>query len=457
MEETEISNLPEDDSIKRVNNKQYALVALVIFFLFMVGIILYGMGFFKENEKVVDDKNQLGSLAPPTAKSKNLENEKYKYSNQEKENAQGSSSSAQNLRFITGKNAPEKRLSNEDLNSADFKAVDDAAGNNQANAYEKKAVVNRRTQARLMAVQKQQAYYANPNTALYRKSKEEIREEQIDKQEADVNRRTAQVMLKNLENYQKNPQIDQEVPLAQNADIKNRNLNLETSQVKKVSKEEEATEIVPEIEKNTIGKYGQKAGAFYGLTPNVKKYYTDNEGILAVIHGDGEDIAVQNGSIIKLRLLENTSLIIKGTKYNLPAGTLLTGQCNISSDRVMISAKSLRIETIIYPITLSVFDLDGQMGLHVPNLVSKNMLTRELVNAGNQSVGGTNFYANSGSIGTQVGTQMAVNASRSLMNGAKSIFRTKMANPKVTIKSNYKIILKSSNLTQNNTQIDEEL
>ncbi len=455
MEENQQTQFPEEESIKRVGNQQYVLIALAVFFLFMVGLIMYGMGFFKDKNPEKQSENDLHSLAPPEAKPKNLETEKYKYGSTEKKDPQTDANSVQNLRMITGKEVLEKANSNEFLNEEDYKAVDNSANNRANTAHEKKSNLNRKTQARLSAVQRQQAYYANPNTALYQKSKAEIREENLDRKEAEVNQRTAELMLKNLENYQKNPQINPNLANSENQKQMDKQFNLETTSNDKVSKEAETTEIIPEIEKNTIGKIGQKVGAFYGLTPNAKKYYRENEGILAVIHGDGEAITVQNGSILKIRLLEASTLQIKGQKIRLEAGSFLTGECQINSDRVIITAKNLRIDNLIFPITLTVFDLDGQLGLYVPNLKTKNRVNQELVNTGNQTVSGTNIFTNSGGIGQQVGTQMAVNASRSLMNGAKSIFRAKMANAKVTIKSNYKIILKSSNLSQN-TPIENE-
>lgn len=425
------------NGVRKLNNKQYILVLMGVFLLFVFGLLIYNLGGFKKEQSTLDENN-VNNIAPPTAKPKELEKDKYK--NGVKDASSGGDISK--LRSITGKEVEFKKESNENLSDDDLARLE----TKQTNSRSIKAKMNRNYQQNIQREQETQRYIASNNTPLYRKTKEELEEERLDNQERAANARTAELVLKNLEKVNSQPYtqatISQE-PVVLKKDLK------ETK-----PKQSQTTEILirPEITPNSIGNPFKKG--FYTYNTTKKGSYSVNDGIPAVIHGQSDGITASNGTIIKLRLLENTVLEVNNEKVNLVAGTLLSGISQVGDDRVMIYITALQYQNAIYPVNVAVFDLDGQMGLYVPNLRDKNTLSREITNAANRPFSGTSLFIPGGSIQQQVGTQVALQATQSLMNSAKSYVRVKTQNPKVSIKPNYKVLLKSVNLNLN-TQTNE--
>jgi conjugative transposon TraM protein len=448
MEEQNI-NIPEQLP-KKQPNKQQAIIALSIFGLFVIGITMYGLGVFKDKkEKTNPQENNIEALTPPEAKNKKLENEKYKYDDTySKKKMDDTPNGIENLRAITGSNPRESQRSNEELNANDFSEVTNS-GNPPVQSYrEKRRAIASTTQRKIQREQVKQQYYANPEKPLYQKTGWERQQDRENQEDKELNRRTAKAILDNMEKSQQSPSQAPPPPTPNPIIEGNLTPNPYTKIKKQIEpKKTEETEIIPEVDKNTTGRMGKSFGFFYGLNNKNKNSYSDAEGIYAVIHGQGDGIKIENGSILKLRLLENTTLKVNGFKLQIEAGTLLPAVARIQRDRITITAKTLRIDNAIYPITLTVYDLDGQLGLYVPNLADKTTLSREIVNSAGQPLQGTNIFANQGDIGTQVGTQMALQTTNSLLSGVRSYARSKFANAKVTIKPNYKVILKSVNLS----------
>lgn len=152
---------------------------------------------------------------------------------------------------------------------------------------------------------------------------------------------------------------------------------------------------------------------------------------------------MREGTVIKLRLLQNAVVQLGDLQLVLKEGTLIPASCSITGDRVFLTVNTLKIENAIYPLKIAVFDLDGQKGLFVPKLKEKNMLAKELAEATTRQLSGTNVFVPSGSVGNQVGTQMALQSAQTLMQGAKGYIRSKTQYPKITIQPNYKVLLKS--------------
>lgn len=56
---------------------------------------------------------------------------------------------------------------------------------------------------------------------------------------------------------------------------------------------------------------------------------------------------------------------------------------------------------------------------------------------------GTNVVVGQGTVGQQVGTQVAMQGVRQAIQGARQLVTARASTPKVTIRANYKILLKS--------------
>lgn len=459
-EQKENLAIPEEGNMKQVDNKHYALIALALFAFFVIGIILYGMGVFKGDKDEKTAENSIANLAPPEAKNKETVEEKYQNSEDNSRNntEENSTSGIENLRAITGKKPPEHLTSNENLTSEDFREVEmSAKSNNYRNERQRKNDQNSINQMRLQKESRRQRNIVNNDAPLYQKTNWEKKHDAEYTEEKEINRRTAKLLLDNMEKVQQQPQNAPTTKMsyapAPTHTIKEEEIGRKTNTT---SKQEifPATEIIQNISKNTTGIPNKRLGYFYGLKNQGRNSYSREEGIPAVIHGQGEEIVVKSGSIVKLRILEDTKIKVQGGEViTLPAGSFIPATAKINSDRISLTVNNLRMDNAIYKLNLSVFDLDGQQGIYVPNLIDKNTLSQELVNAAGQPLSGTSIFANQGSIGTQVGTQMAMQASNSILSGTRSYVRSKIANPKVSIKPNYKIILKTS---QANTKNDEE-
>ncbi|MFL5738919.1 MAG: conjugative transposon protein TraM [Flavisolibacter sp.] len=79
----------------------------------------------------------------------------------------------------------------------------------------------------------------------------------------------------------------------------------------------------------------------------------------AFIYGDQ---SIVSGSDVRLCLNENID--IKGAK--IVKGSFLYGVATLSASRLLIHITSIRNGNSIYPVDLSVYDLDGQEGINIP-------------------------------------------------------------------------------------------
>lgn len=457
MENTTNIPLPSENNVRKIGNKQYAIVIIGGLFLFATGLILYSFGVFGKEEKI-QTKDSLADLTPPQSKNTILEDDKYRKGFSDSRNTFGSGT--EELTNITGREPSYPKESNEQLTQEDFEEVKNTRKVVTSNrniprteAQAKKEKLNQDFQRKQRQELSRQQYLTRKDAPLFRKTPQELEDERLEREEKEVNNRTAQLVLSNLEKANNSTNSQTFSPIV--SKIEDKNLDKKTKDIKVPKVENEAI-LHLETSENTIGMKWKKAG-FYGFSSSDKqKFYTNNDAIAAVIHGQGEAITVQDGSTLKLRLLQNTVLQVNEQKITLPMGILIAGTCRISEERIFITVSALRLENTIYPITIAVFDLDGQQGLYVPNLKEKNVLSRELTDAATRPFSGTSVFVPEGSIQKQVGTQIALQSTQSLMQGAKGYFKSKIQSPKVTIKPNYKVLLKSVNLSNLNTQANEE-
>lgn len=83
------------------------------------------------------------------------------------------------------------------------------------------------------------------------------------------------------------------------------------------------------------------------------------KAIPVMIEGDQK---VSQGGIVKLRLLDTIQL--KG--ITIPKNQLLFGSCKITNQRLLLDIRNIRLGTAIIPVDLSVFSLDGIIGINTP-------------------------------------------------------------------------------------------
>lgn len=168
-----------------------------------------------------------------------------------------------------------------------------------------------------------------------------------------------------------------------------------------------------------------------------------NLAIPAVIHGDADNVVIRNGSTVSIRLTQDTQLLLNGDRLFLPANSLISGVCSISGERIIVRVGNIRQGVYLYQADLTAYDLDGQMGIRVPDLADKNKAAQQMVQAGSQSASSPMMLIPQGSAANQIGTQVGVQAASTLFSSIRQYAVTKMASARITIRPNYQILLKA--------------
>lgn len=165
--------------------------------------------------------------------------------------------------------------------------------------------------------------------------------------------------------------------------------------------------------------------SFYGLEEDAKAVGEGN-AIEAVVHQTQELVA---GATVKMRLL--TDVFINGRL--IEKNHFLYGVCAINGERLTIEINSIRNETSLLPVSLSVYDLDGQEGIYIPGAIARDVAKQST----DQAIQGLQFASMDQSLGAQ--------AASAGIQAATGLFSKKVKLVKVTVKSGYKILLKDSN------------
>jgi conjugative transposon TraM protein len=151
------------------------------------------------------------------------------------------------------------------------------------------------------------------------------------------------------------------------------------------------------------------------------------KAIPAVIEGRQK---VVQGGMVKLRLLD--TIVLKN--ITIPKGQLLFGSCNITNQRLLLDIKNIRLGDAIIPVDLSVFSLDGLIGIDAPEA--------ELGEAAGNGVGNgvqsMQFLGMDESLGVQ--------AAGAGIDAAKGLLNKKVKRIKVKLKDGQRILLRNNQL-----------
>ena len=182
----------------------------------------------------------------------------------------------------------------------------------------------------------------------------------------------------------------------------------------------------------------RRLNGFYGLYASDQKgqqeaALTEDLGtIRAVIY---QDQPIVDGGRVQLRLLEPVT--VRGMK--IPANTIIYGVGNFGAERVGISINSLQYEGRIFPIKLTVHDMDGMPGVFVPNVLAAQEGKQLL----GQAVGGANYNLNGTATSARAAATMAgISAAQAGLSGARGVLQRKITQQKATLKGNYYVLLK---------------
>lgn len=149
-----------------------------------------------------------------------------------------------------------------------------------------------------------------------------------------------------------------------------------------------------------------------GINNEFNTFYKEKENsfIKAVIDEDNKGFL---GSRIRFRLLEDIFV----SNMKISKGSILYGQISgFSMQRVDLKIVSVFVKGEIYPINLSIYDVDGMKGLYVPQSVFRDMI-REM---GSNSVQGTQMDMGGQEFFTSIGSKLFTSTSKSIANLIKA-------------------------------------
>lgn len=461
---------PGSETVQKSTLGRKQVLLLLGGFAFLLGLAIFGFlgGFITSDDTLKQGQladSGAASLAPPEARPHGL-NTREKY---DKYGYDGASlnpttsaaidrQAAAGTQLLTGKDPSAARGSNESLTNADLAAIGSQSGQ-ITRPYQS---ASERKTARQSQLKRQFDHQQAERDAIYRtmhrspKGREQLAEERVAQRERDLDRQTADALLRQMETANqrlgtgslptKSPALDTSLNMVEYNQLKVLHKGVLPPSYRPYFKKEIDHENATVGEGADIGRAKIKTIGFYGLTTqsgNTSASTPTRSGsIPAVIHGDGDAVTVQNGSTIKIRLLEETSLRLSGQWVKLPAYTLLAGICSISADRLKISVTSLRLGNDIHAVRLTAYDLDGRAGLSVPKLSDKNRLAQSTASSAGQAISSPYYFVPQGSFGQQMGSQLAMQVTNTAFQGIRSLVQTKLSAVKVTVKPNYRIFLR---------------
>lgn len=173
--------------------------------------------------------------------------------------------------------------------------------------------------------------------------------------------------------------------------------------------------------------YSQRVArnSFYGLDDEQPENEQAANAIEAVIH---DTQTVVTGSTVKIRLLSD--LHINGQL--IEKDQFVYGVCSITGERLTIAINSIRNEKSLFPVSMSVFDLDGMEGIYIPGAITRDAAKQ----ASSQSIQDMQLSSMDNSLGAQAATAG--------IEAAKGLFSKNAKLIKITLKAGYQILLQDT-------------
>ncbi|MCC9020442.1 conjugative transposon protein TraM [Flavobacterium lipolyticum] len=163
-----------------------------------------------------------------------------------------------------------------------------------------------------------------------------------------------------------------------------------------------------------------KPNSFYSIEQNDDSQQQNS--IQAVIH---ETQTIVNSSIVKLRLQNDVTL--QGNV--IPKNTFLYGTAALKGERLEVKIDNIQYRNSIFPIQLSVYDIDGIEGIYVPGTINRDS-AKASADRSIQTLGLTGITDSWGAQAAGMGIE-----------AAKSLMSKKVKLVKVLVKAGYQVLL----------------
>lgn len=170
------------------------------------------------------------------------------------------------------------------------------------------------------------------------------------------------------------------------------------------------------------------ANGFYSLDGNEVADENQN-AIQAVIH---ETQTIVDGSTVKLRLMND--IFINGV--HIPKDNFLFGTASLNGERLGIKISSIRYNNSLFPVEISVYDMDGLDGIYIPGAITRDV-AKQSADRSLQTIGMTSLDPSWGAQAAGAGIE-----------AAKTLLSKKVKLIKVTVKAGYQILLRDENQKQ---------
>jgi conjugative transposon TraM protein len=168
------------------------------------------------------------------------------------------------------------------------------------------------------------------------------------------------------------------------------------------------------------------SNGFYGLE-DIAMPVMEHNAIKAEVYGNQ---TLVSGAVIKLVLLQDISL----SGVSIPKSTFVFGQCSLNGERLTVDITSIQFNNSIYPVALSLYDVDGLEGIYVPGAIARD--------AAKKSSGQTLQEVQLNSLDPS----LEVQAASAGIEAAKGMLTKKTRLIQVTAKAGYKVFLVNNNM-----------
>lgn len=165
----------------------------------------------------------------------------------------------------------------------------------------------------------------------------------------------------------------------------------------------------------------KKQNSFFPLDEDSTEDQLEN-AIKAVVH---QTQTIVDGATIKLRL--SNDIFINGIQ--IPKNSFLFGIASLKGERLVVKISNLTYRNSIFPISLSLYDMDGIAGIYIPGAIDRDVAKA----SADRSIQTLGVASLSDSWGAQA-AGMGVEA-------AKSLLSKKVKLVKVVVKAGYQVLL----------------
>jgi conjugative transposon TraM protein len=171
------------------------------------------------------------------------------------------------------------------------------------------------------------------------------------------------------------------------------------------------------------------SNGFYELSQGSGDGQVIAPAISAVVH---ETQTLVTGSTLKIRLEQDVYV----QNQRIPKGTFIYGRCAMSGERLQITFTAIRHGQLLFPVDLVAYALDGIPGVRIPGSMTRDAAKQ-----------GTNDALQAISMGS-LNPSIEAQATAAGIDAAKTLLTRKVKLVRVTIKSDYPLLLKDGTTAQ---------